>query len=86
MAIAPAEMFNDVISMAENFRVRELVKKIESHPHRKAAKFFTNADLTLSQSRITSSRRGDLVVLGTANLKHRKSISWPTMTEADPWN
>ena len=25
------------VKQAENFRVRELVKKIESHPHRKAA-------------------------------------------------
>ena len=25
-----------VVKQAENFRVRELVKKIESHPHRKA--------------------------------------------------
>ena len=27
---------NAVLKQAENFRVRELVKKIESHPHRRA--------------------------------------------------
>ena len=104
-----------VVKQAENFRVRELVKKIESHPHRRAlqaramrnnskkcgaqnafflgikelsiafvdiswkkvkpANIFINGDWTLSQSRTTSSRRSDLVVLGTAKLKHRKSIS-----------
>ena len=32
----------------------------------------------LSQSRTTSPERVDLVVLGTAKLRHRKSISWPT--------
>ena len=31
-----------------------------------------------SQSRTTSSRRGDLMVLGTAKLKHRKSTLLPT--------
>ena len=25
-----------VVKQAENFRIRELVKKIESHPHRRA--------------------------------------------------
>ena len=37
----------------------------------------------LSQSRTTSSRRSDLVVLGTAKLRHRKSISWPTTRGRD---
>ena len=39
------------------------------------ANIFTNGDWMLSQSRTTSSRRSDLEVLGTAKLKHRKSIS-----------
>ena len=42
------------------------------------AKIFTNGDWMLSQSRTTSSEWSDLVVLGTAKLWHRKSISWPT--------
>ena len=129
-----------VVQQAENFRVRELVKMIESHFHREAlqadlqqnnvynpfsddskamiremgnvelfelcetipkvqcsesflywnqgvvyctldiswlkanpATIFTNGDWILSQSRTTSSRRGDLMVLGTAKLRHRKS-------------
>ena len=33
----------------------------------------------LSESRATSSRRGDLVVLGTVNPTHRKSILMPSM-------
>ena len=45
----------------------------------KPANIFTKGDWTLSQSRTTSSRRGDLEVLGTAKLKHRK----PTMLEGD---
>ena len=92
----------------------ELVKKIESHPHRRALQAdlqqnnaynplseeskvmireMGNVELfelcetcpkvqcseclhwTLSQSRTTSSRRRDLVVLGTAKMKHRKTIS-----------
>ena len=125
-----------VVKQAENFRVRELVKKIVSHPLREAfqahlqqnnvynpfsddskamiretgdvelfelcettpkvqcsegllwlesrndiialvdiswlkanpAKIFTNGDWMLSQSRTSSSRRDDLVVLGTAKL------------------
>ena len=139
-----------VVKQAENFRVRELVKKIESHPHREAlqadlqqnnaynpfsdeskamiremgnvelfelcetipkvqcsecllywnqgivyctcghllresesSQIFTNGDWMLSQSRTTSSKRSDLVVLGTAKLRHRKSISWPTMRGGD---
>ena len=122
----------------EHFRVQELVKKIESHPHREAlqadlqqknaynpfsdetysyAKQFQKCNAqnafflgikelsgtcghllvesessqhfsqwrldALSISRTTSSRRGDLEVLGTANLRHRKSISWPTMRGGD---
>ena len=47
------------------------------------AKFFTNGDWMLSQSRTTSSRRSDLVLLGTAKLRHTKSISWPTMRGRD---
>ena len=42
-----------------------------------------NGDWMLSQSRTTSSERSDLVVLGTAKLRHRKSISWPTMRGGD---
>ena len=136
-----------VVKQAENFRFRELVKKIESHPHRQAfqadlqqnnaynpfseeskvmirdmgnvelfelcetipkvqcllywnqelsialvdtswkkvkpANIFTNGDWTLSQSRTTLSRRSDFEVLGTAKLRHRKSISWPTMRGGD---
>ena len=127
-----------VMKQAENFRVRELVKKIESHPHREAlladlqqnnvynpfsddakamiremgnvelfirvmrnnsksamlrmpsalesrnpAKIFTNGDWMLSQPRTTSSRRCDLVVLGTTKLRHRSSISWPTTRGGD---
>ena len=41
------------------------------------ADFFTDGDWTLSQSRTTLSRRSDLEVLGTAELKHRKSTSPP---------
>ena len=37
----------------------------------------------LSQSRTTLSERSDLVVLGTAKLRHRNSISWPTMRGGD---
>ena len=37
----------------------------------------------LSQSRTTSSERSDLVVLGTAKLRHRNSISWSTMRGRD---
>ena len=37
----------------------------------------------LSPSRTTSSRREDLMVLGTAKPMHRKSISWPTRRERD---
>ena len=139
-----------VVKHAENFRVRELVKKIASHPHRQAlqadlqqidaynplsdgskvmirdlgnaelfdlcetipkvqcsecllywnqgvvyctcgqlskeknpANIFTNGDWMLSQSGTTSSRRCDLEVLGTAKLKHSKSISKPTKLERD---
>ena len=37
----------------------------------------------LCQSRTTSLKRGDLVVLGTAKLRHRKGISVPTMRGGD---
>ena len=37
----------------------------------------------LSQSRTASSERDDLVVLGTAKLRHRKSISWPSTRGRD---
>ena len=37
------------------------------------AKIFTNDDWMLSQSRTTPSKRGDLVVLGKAKLRHRNS-------------
>ena len=47
------------------------------------ANIFTNGDWMLSQSRTTSSEWGDLVVLGTAKLRHRKSISWPTTRGRD---
>ena len=36
-----------------------------------------------SQSRTTSSERGDFAVLGTAKLRHRKSILWPTTRGGD---
>ena len=42
-------------------------------------KVFTNGDWMLSQSRTTSSRESDFVMLGTTKLRHRNSISWPTM-------
>ena len=132
-----------VVKQAENFRVRELVKKIESHPHRRAlqadlqqsnaynplsekskkmirdmgnVELFELCETTpnvqcsecllcwnqgivyctrghllvesesnqnfsqwrldaLSQSQTMSSRRGDLMVLGTVKLKHRRSTS-----------
>ena len=44
---------------------------------------FTNGDWMLSQFRTTPSRQGDLMVLGKAKLKHRKSISWPTTCGRD---
>ena len=44
---------------------------------------FTNGDWMLSQSRTTSSARSDFVVLGTAKLRHRKRISWPTTRGRD---
>ena len=47
------------------------------------AKIFTDGDWMHSQSRTTSSRRGDLVVLGTAEPRRRKNISWPTMRGGD---
>ena len=47
------------------------------------AKIFTNGDLMFSQTRTTSSRRCDLVVLGTEKLRQRNSISWPTMRGRD---
>ena len=74
-----------VVKQAENFRVRELVKKIESHPHREAlqANVLTDCDWVLSQFRTTSSRRIDPMVLDTEKLKHRKSILWPTMRGRD---
>ena len=43
----------------------------------------TSGDWMLSESRTTSSRRGDLMVLGTAKLRHRKSMLWPTMRGGD---
>ena len=131
-----------VVKQAENFRVREVVKKIESHLHRRAlqadlqqnnaynpfseeskvmiremgnvelfelcetipkvqcserllywnqgivhctcghllkesesSQSVHQCDWMLSISRTTSSRRGDFVVLGTAKLRHRQSIS-----------
>ena len=39
-------------------------------------KILVNGDWMLSPSRITSSRRRDPTVLGTAKPTHRKSISW----------
>ena len=134
-----------VVKQAENFRVHELVKKIGSHPHRRALQaelhqnnvynpfsddskamiremgnvelfelcvtiskvqcsecllywnqgivYCTCGHLLIeSESRrkfdklridafstsTTSSKRSDLVVLGTAKTRHRNSISWPT--------
>ena len=52
---------------------------VESEPSQN----FTKSDWMLSQSRTTSSRRSDLVVLGTAKLRHWKSISLPTMRGRD---
>ena len=49
----------------------------------KPANIFINGDWTLSQSRTTSSRRGDFEVLGTATLKHKKSTMWPTTRGRD---
>ena len=40
-----------------------------------SSKTLTNGDWMLSQSRMTSSKRCDLVVLGTAKLRHRRSTS-----------
>ena len=50
------------------------------------ADIFTNGDWMLSQSRTMSSRRSDLVVLGTVKLKHRRSTSWPIMRGEDVSN
>ena len=138
-----------VVKQAENFRVRELVKKIDSPPHREALqadlqqnnvcnpfsddsiamiremgnvelfeakqfrkcnaqnaffigikelsvaladiswlkanliKILACGDWMLSQSRTMSSEKGDRVVLGTAKLRHRKSISWLTTRGRD---
>ena len=47
---------------------------VESEP----PKMFTSGDWMLSRSRTTSPERRHLVVLGTAKLRHRKSISWTT--------
>ena len=46
-------------------------------------KILVNGDWMLSPSRTTSSKRCDLMVLGTAKPTHRKSISWPTRRERD---
>ena len=138
-----------VVKQSENVSVRELVKKIESHPHRQALQAdlqqnnafnpFSNeskamiremGNVELSEFMRNNSKsamlrmpslesrnsllhlwtslerkqiqnfhqwrldafssppyvikkRGNLVVLGTAKLRHRKSISWPTMRGGD---
>ena len=46
-------------------------------------KFLVNGDWGLSPFRITSLRRGDPTVLGTAELRHRNSISWLTTRGGD---
>ena len=48
-----------------------------------ANKILNNGDWMFSQSRSTSSEWGDHVVLGTAKLRHRKSILWPTTRGRD---
>ena len=50
------------------------------------SKTFTNGDWMLSQSRTMSSEWCDLVVLGTAKLRGRKSMSWPTTRGRDVSN
>ena len=47
------------------------------------ANIFTKGDWMLSQSRTASLQRCNLVVLGTAKLWHRSSISWPTTRGRD---
>ena len=49
----------------------------------KPANIFINGDWTLSLSHTTSSRRSDLMVLGTAKPRQRNSISWPTTRARD---
>ena len=55
------------------------ISRLKANP----VKILVNGDWMLSQSRTTSSRRCDLEVLGTAELSHRTSISWPTMRGRD---
>ena len=55
------------------------ISRLKANP----AKIFTHGDGMLSQSRTTSSERCDLVVFGTAKLRHRKSISWSTTRGRD---
>ena len=46
-------------------------------------KILVNGDWVLSPFRITSLRKGDPTVLGTAKSTHRKSILWPTVYGGD---
>ena len=49
----------------------------------KSSHIFHSGDWMLSHSRTTSSKRSDFVVLGTAKLRQRKNISWPTTRGGD---
>ena len=54
-----------VVKQAENFRVRELVKKIESHPHRQALQ----ADLQQSNAYNPSSEKSKTMIRDMGNLE-----------------
>ena len=87
------------VKQAVNFRVRELVKKIDSHAHREAlqADLQQNSVYFLVESESSQNfnkwrpdtlsiphyKRSDPMVLGTAKLKHRKSTMWPTTRGRD---
>ena len=54
-----------VVKQAENFRVRELVKKIESHPHRQALQ----ADLQQSNANNPSSEKSKKMIRDLGNVE-----------------
>ena len=54
-----------VVKQAENFRVRELVKKIESHPHRQALQ----ADLQQSNAYIPCSDKSKKMIRDMGNVE-----------------
>ena len=54
-----------VVKQAENFRVREIVKKIESHPHRQALQ----ADLQQSNAYNPSSGKSKKMIRDIGNVE-----------------